>query len=165
MERISVLVADHDRWARSAIAAMLREAGADVLEASNGVSALRTALGSAPHVAVIGRVLPEIDPDELARGLRQDQRTRNIAIIGARESDAVDVSLALPCGPIELLGSIVRALQARHQAVAAAPIRSVIASPFGNWPLVEGGSSRATSRIRKAGRSGKWRLSNGIETL
>lgn len=146
---------------------MLSEAGAYVLEASNGVSALRLALGNAPNVAVIGRNLSEMDPDELARALRQDQRTRNLAIIGARESDAVDVLLALPCEPIELLGSVVRALQARSevQAVAAAPIRSVMASPLGRWPLVEGASSRATSSIRKAGRSGKWRLSSGIETL
>ena len=144
---------------------MLSDAGADVLEASNGASALRVALADGPHAAIIGRDLSEIGALELARDLRHDERTSNIAIIGVRDSEDVDVAIELPCAPVALLGSLVTALEARCQAVAAAPIRSVIASPLGNWPFVEGASSRATSRTRNAGRSGKWRLSSGIETL
>ena len=98
-ERLTVLVAEHDRWARSSIAALLIEAGIDVLEASNGVTALRVALADAPHVAVIGRDLPEIGAAELERGLRQDQRTRHIAIVGVSD---------LPPGPVELLGLLRR---------------------------------------------------------
>lgn len=144
---------------------MLSEAGADVLEASNGFTALRMALANATHVAIISGDLPEMDATELVRGLRQDQRTRNIAIVGAHECAEADVAVEFPCGPVELLGSVVSALETRRQAVAAAPIRSVMASALGSWPFVEGGTSRATSRMRNAGRSGKWRLSSGIETL
>lgn len=154
-KRATVLLADHDRWARTAIAAILGEAGLDVLEASNGVTALRMALADAPHVAILGRDLPEIGARELASELRQDQRTRDVAILAVEP----------PYGPAELLASVVAELEARGQTVAAAPIRSVSASPLGSWPLVGGASSRATSRMRNAGRSGKWRLRSGIETL
>jgi len=61
--------------------------------------------------------------------------------------------------------SVASALEARRQTVAAAPIRSVIATPVGARPLVDGGSAWGTSRTRNAGRSGKARLSSGMETL
>jgi CheY-like chemotaxis protein len=165
VERVSVLVADHDRWTRLNLSTMLDEAGLAVSEASNGVSALRVALAQTPHLVILGAELPEMDAAELVQRLRADARTRHTAIIGPRSVADTDASLELPSNALELLATVVEALDARSQAVDAAPIRSVMASARATWPLAAGASSRATSRIRNAGRSGKWRLSSGIETL
>ena len=164
-ERVSVLVADHNRWTRLNVAAALDAAGLSVTEASNGVSAMRTALDLALHIVIIGPELPEIGAVELAEGLRSDPRTRHIAIVGLHNEVDADAALELPCNPIDLLAAVADALETRRHVLAAAPIRSVMASPRGTWPLVEGTSSRSTSRTRNAGRSGKVRLRSGIDTL
>jgi DNA-binding response OmpR family regulator len=149
-ERISVLIADYDPWTRLSVSSPLGEAGFAVREASNGMSALRSAVAAPPHVVVVGPQLSEIATAEVVRSLRSDPRTRNTALILIGDEDAaleVDASIKLPCNPIELLASVMRALQeqardasARHrivplrapmsalQAEMATPIRSVLAS-------------------------------------
>jgi CheY-like chemotaxis protein len=145
---------------------MLGDAGLTVTEASNGISALRLALELAPHIVVVGPELPEMSAAELADGLRSDPRTRHTAIVGVHSVVDADASLEMPCNPFDLLGTVVRALEGRRQKLAAeAPTWSVIASARGTWPLGDGVASRSSSSTRNAGRSGKWRLSNGIETL
>src|SRR5438067_10561336 len=164
-ERVSALVADHNRWNRQNLTSVLVEAGMSVTEASNGVSALRLAVELVPQIVVIGPELPEMGAADLARGLRSDPATRHTAIVGVHNVVDADASLDLPCKSVELLATVVEALQVRRQELAAAPIRSVMASARGTVPLAEGASSRTTSRTRNAGRSGNWRLRSGIETL
>ncbi len=140
------------------MSSMLAEAGFEVAEASNGMSALRMALEAQPQIVVIGRGLPEISAADVMRTLHSDHRMRHTAV----------VQVVNPCNAIELLATVVSALEARHterQAEVAVPTRSVRAAPWGTWPLVDASVSRATSRMRKAGRSGYVRFSNGIETL
>ena len=147
---------------------ILEEAGFAVEQASNGVSALRLAERGAPHVVLIGQDLPEISPLEVASTLRSDPRTRHAALVevGSRGMRlALDASLAEAGHPVEVLAAVVMALEVRQGDPAAAPMRSVSTSPWGTWPLLSAALSHSTSRIRNAGRSGKWRMSSGIETL
>src|SRR5262249_50179218 len=109
--------------------------------------------------------LPEMSTPELVHDLRADPRTRHAAIVSVHEVAGADATLRLPCTPVEVLAKLVEALEVRRQAVAAAPMRSVIASPSGAWPLLDAAASRSTSRTRNGGRSAKWRRSSGIETL
>jgi CheY-like chemotaxis protein len=149
---INVLLAEHDRWKRHVVASMLTEAGFAVHQATNGMAAVRAAAEIQPHLVLLGPSLPEIDAAAVRQVVCSDPRTRHTAV----------VELESPRSPIELLGMVVNALDERHQGRAqaqideAAPMRSVMASACGVWPLLEGmGSSRSTSRIRNAGRSGK----------
>ncbi len=163
LRNLNVLVVEFDRWTRLHVTTALTELGVSVAEASNGMTALRRALAEAPHVVIVGSHLPELSAAELMHGLRSDLRTRHTAVVGLTDVADGDADLQLPCTPRELLTSVASALEARRQTVAGAPIRSVIATPAGARPLVDGGSTRASSRIRNAGRSGKARLS-GMET-
>jgi CheY-like chemotaxis protein len=113
-KRVSVLIADHNRWTRLNLASMLIEAGMLVSEASNGFSALRLALERAPQIVVIGPQLPEMGGAELSDRLRADPVTRHTAIVGVHDVVDADASLALPCNPVELLATVVQALEARR---------------------------------------------------
>lgn len=159
------MVVDHNPWLRHALSTALEHVGVTVSEASNGASAMRKAIADPPHLVIVGSEVPELSGVELIDSLRSDPRTRCTAIIGMRGATNVDASLNVPCDPIELLAAIVDGLEARRQALAATPMRSVNASAVGTWPFVDSGAARSTSRTRKAGRSGQWRFSSGIETL
>lgn len=129
-ERVSVLVADFNRWTRLSVTSMLTTAGFNVQEASNGMSALRMACAGAPDVLMLGSELPEIASDELVDLLRSDSRTRDVAV----------VPLSMPYSQIELMATIAGAIDERRSrpaplldpryavAVTAAPTRSVSAS-------------------------------------
>jgi PleD family two-component response regulator len=123
-EPINVLIAAHDRWTRLTVSTMLDEAGFAVEEASNGVSALRIAAVAPPHIVLLAPVLPEIAPVDVLQTLRADPRTRNTAVvqIGSTERRlAADGLLNLPCNPIELLATVVNALEARQAVVQRKP--------------------------------------------
>ena len=126
-KRLSVLVADHNRWTRQSLATMLDDAGLSVSEASNGFSALRLALELAPQIVILGPELPEMGTAQLTERLRSDPATRHTAIVGVHDGVDADASLTLPCDTIPLLATVVNALEVRRQelAAAAAPIRSV----------------------------------------
>lgn len=156
-QALRALVAAHDRWTRERVAHILVEAGLEVHQASNGVAALRTAEREQPRVVLMAHDLAEISPAEVAASLRADARTRHAALV---ELDDVSNATA-----IDVLSAVLNALETRQEDAAAAPMRSVSASPWGTWPLASVALSHSTSRIRNAGRSGKWRLSSGIETL
>lgn len=131
-ERVSILVADHDRWRRLSVASVLASVGFSVQEASNGMSALRMARAAPPDVVILGEQLPEIVATELLELLHSDARTREVAV----------VRLGEPASPIELVAEIVGAIDARRArpaleesryvvAVTAPPTRSVSASARG----------------------------------
>jgi CheY-like chemotaxis protein len=123
---IRVLVADHDRWTRFSITNVLRETGFGIHEASNGMSALRMAAEASPQIVLIGQQLPEISVVEVVRTLRADRRTRHAAVVQCQTdrqasliTPGVDVDgrLHLPCSPIDLLATLVNALEARRSEV------------------------------------------------
>jgi DNA-binding response OmpR family regulator len=159
---------------------MLDEAGFRVEQASNGVAALRIAEIAQPQIVLLRHNLPEIAADDVLATLKSDLKTRHCAVLQLHEPGNADGELEvdgcvdLPCDPIELLAAVMEALEtrsavrgsvARRQPEVGAPIRSVSASARGVWPLVVSDASRATSRMRNAGRSGKCRISSDIETL
>jgi CheY-like chemotaxis protein len=86
------------------MSSMLIEAGFEVAEASNGVSALRMALEAPPQLVVVGRGLPEISAADVIRSLNGDHRMRHTAVVQVENS----------CNAIELLATVVSALEARH---------------------------------------------------
>jgi CheY-like chemotaxis protein len=86
------------------MSSMLIEAGFEVAEASNGVSALRMALEAPPQLVVVGRGLPEISAADVIRSLNGDHRMRHTAVVQVEN----------PCNAIELLATVVSALEARH---------------------------------------------------
>jgi CheY-like chemotaxis protein len=159
------MVVDHNRWSRLYVTDSLQQLGVSVVEASNGGSALRRALAHVPHAVNVGSGLPELDAPELMYALREDPRTRHMAIVALQEIPDCDADLTLPCTPLDALASILRALEVRRQALTVVPMRSVIASPRGTRPLVEGGSWRTNSTMWSAGQSAKWRFRSDIETL
>jgi CheY-like chemotaxis protein len=179
-ERIITLVVDYDRWTRLNVSMMLAEAGFDVEQASNGVTALRIAAIAQPHIVLLRHNLPEVGAVDVLASLKADPRTRHCAVVQLQEAGhtecslAVDGSLELPCQPVELLAAVIDALETRQatrrsaverQPDVAVPMRSVSAPARGARSLVGGGAVQATSRMRNAGRSGKARFNNGIETL
>lgn len=179
-ERISVLVADHDKWTRLNLSAMLDDAGFRVEQASNGVSAVRIAEIAQPQIVLLRHNLPELGAVDVLHTLRSDRRTRHCAVLQLQDSSLTDDELDsdgllnVPCHPLELLATVIDALETRHavrgslaqsQAEAGVPMRSVSASMRGAWPLVATGAAQATSRMRNAGRSGNALRSSDIETL
>src|SRR5919202_4223510 len=117
-EGVNVLVADYDRWSRLCVSGVLSTAGFSVDEASNGMSALRLARHTRPHVVIVGHDLPEIAPSDLVGLLRSDPRTRDAAVLQLSPARGggvdADGTISLPCGPIELFTSVLKALAARH---------------------------------------------------
>jgi len=167
-ERVSVLVADHDKWTRLNLSTMLDDAGFHVEQASNGVSAMRIAEVAQPQIVLLRHNLPELGAVDVLHMLRTDRRTRHCAVLQLQDWTIADDDLDsdgllnLPCHPVELLATVVNALETRHavrgsvaqsQADVGVPMRSVSAS-MRAWPLVATGTAQATSRMRNAGRSG-----------
>src|SRR6202011_4790449 len=83
--RISVLVADHDRWTRHDLSTMLTEAGFRVEQASNGVTALRIAEVAQPRIVLLRDNLPEVGAGEVLISLKTDSRTRHCAVLQLQE--------------------------------------------------------------------------------
>ena len=87
-------------------------------QCSNGMSALRLARDTRPHVVILGRDLPEIAPTDLVGLLRSDPRTRDTAVLQLSPAQGgqvdADGTIIVPCLPTELFTSVLDALAARH---------------------------------------------------
>ncbi len=133
-EGVNVLIADYDRWSRLCVSGVLSTAGFSVEEASNGMSALRLARDTQPQVVIVGRDLPEIAPPDLVGLLRSDPRTRETAVLQLAPAggDGVDAdgTLNMPCLPVELFTSVLRAVAARNSELTA-PVAAAVDHSFG----------------------------------
>ena len=94
-----VLVADDDRDILSLVTLRLERSGYRVLQASNGADALELARDQAPDVAVLDLMMPRLTGLEVARALRDDERTRHLPVmlLTARVHE-VDVQTGLEAG-------------------------------------------------------------------
>jgi CheY-like chemotaxis protein len=113
-----VLLVEDDESNREMYSVFLESAGYWVLEARNGVEGLINARTYQPSVVVTDVRMPGMDGWELARALRENDRTAQIAIIavsGCAPDEAasqaltrrdVDVVLTKPCLPDELVRQI-----------------------------------------------------------
>jgi CheY-like chemotaxis protein len=91
-----VLVIDDHRDSAEGLAELLRLAGHEVELAYDGPSALDAVERSAPEVVISDLGLPEMDGFEIARALRDRDRTRElrlIALSGFGDSAAVERAL------------------------------------------------------------------------
>jgi two-component system, sensor histidine kinase and response regulator len=77
-----ILVADDDPYARELIRVVAGdEAGNEILEAANGVDALRLALLERPEVAFIDVRMPDLNGFEVCRAIKADPITRTIHVL------------------------------------------------------------------------------------
>lgn len=97
------LVVDDSRAARMMLRRMLAELGFDVVEAANGVEALREVEGGgAPDVALVDWNMPEMNGIELVRALRSDPECDPCRILMVTsESEAGRMVEALEAGADE----------------------------------------------------------------
>src|SRR3984957_1333938 len=76
-----VLIVEDDDSLRELYAAELAAAGFMVLEASDGATGIEKALQFGPHAVVLDLMIPGVDGFKVARRLRTDDRTHDVALI------------------------------------------------------------------------------------
>ena len=115
-----VLVADDDPDILSLVAFRLERAGYDVVTASNGEDALRTALERKPDLAVLDVMMPKLTGLDVVRQVRQNEATARMPVIllTARVLEA-DVAVGFEAGADDYLKKPFspQELRARVQAV------------------------------------------------
>jgi len=124
-----VLVVEHDDDVREAYSVELAAAGFMVLEAPDGSTAVEKALQFGPHAVVLDLMLPGIDGLKVARRLRADDRTHDIALIaiisttGTASEAAGSLAIAAGCdsfvsrpvAPGMLTGEVLRLVARRSR--------------------------------------------------
>jgi CheY-like chemotaxis protein len=76
-----ILVVDDDNVMRQGIAAMLKNANQDVLEASDGEAALTVALKEKPDVIVTDIRMPHMSGLEMLANLRKDEWGKTVPVV------------------------------------------------------------------------------------
>jgi two-component system cell cycle response regulator DivK len=122
-----VLVAEDEDSIRDLYATELAAAGFMVLEAADGARAIEKALCFGPHAIVLDLMLPGVDGFKVARRLRSDDRTQDVAIIAVSaltskkfETLAIgagcDSFMNKPVMTAALVGELIRLLGRRASA-------------------------------------------------
>jgi DNA-binding response OmpR family regulator len=122
-----VLNVEDEDSLRELYSAELASAGFMVLEASDGASGIAKALQFGPHAVVLDLMLPGIDGFKVARRLRADDRTHDVALIAVTalsshkaESLAIaagcDAFLSKPVLTAALIGELIRQIATRAKS-------------------------------------------------
>jgi DNA-binding response OmpR family regulator len=126
---MTILVVDDDRELRELIGFVLRSAGHPVVEAGDGLEALRLHAAEKPDLVILDVNLPGIDGFEVCRRIRVDSETPVMMLtVRGEEADQVrgldlgaDDYLGKPFSPRTLLARV-RALLRRGGAERPAPV-------------------------------------------
>ncbi|HVV71487.1 MAG TPA: response regulator [Verrucomicrobiae bacterium] len=129
--RAKILIVDDEPEAVELIEFNVRQAGFDVLTASDGAEALKKARAAVPNLIVLDLMLPEVDGLEVCKMLRRDPATAAIPIVmltaKAAEIDRIlglelgaDDYITKPFSPRELVLRIKNVLQ-RGRVAAEEP--------------------------------------------
>ena len=121
-ERLRVLLVDAYPAAREMYSEYLQFSGFDVVEATNGMEALKSAVESSPDIILMDLSLPVMDGWEATRRLKADERTASIPVValtghalagmseGAKRAGC-DAFVTKPCLPEDLVKEIRRILE------------------------------------------------------
>jgi signal transduction histidine kinase len=133
---VLLLVVDDNETARYGKSRILRQAGFEVIEAGDGLSALRLAEERKPRLVVLDVRLPGLDGWQVCRQIKSNRLTQAVLVLQMSATfvsgdDTVrsleggaDACLTEPCDPMVLLASIRALLRARHAEDA---LREVLA--------------------------------------
>ena len=122
IERPSVLIVDDYPDAREMYSEYLQFSGFDVVEAANGIEALKHAVEAAPDIILMDLSLPVMDGWEATRRLKSDTRTAGIPVValtghalagiseGAKKAGC-DAFVTKPCLPEDLVKEIRKVLE------------------------------------------------------
>lgn len=83
---VSVLIADDQPTNREVLRRLLEDAGFHVLEAADGLEALRELRRHKPHAALVDLRMPHMDGLQLARAIRADEALRALAVVAVTAS-------------------------------------------------------------------------------
>lgn len=128
---MKILIVDDDRELRELIGFVLTRAGYPVVEAGDGLEALRQHAAESPDLVILDVNLPGIDGFEVCRRMRVDSATPVMMLtVRGEEADQVrgldlgaDDYLAKPFSPRTLLARV-RALLRRGGAERPAPLNA-----------------------------------------
>ena len=121
--RPRVLLVDDYPDAREMYSEYLQYSGYDVVEATNGMEALKSAVEHAPDIILMDLSLPVMDGWEATRRLKADERTASIPVValtghalagiseGAKRAGC-DAFVTKPCLPEDLVKEIKKILDA-----------------------------------------------------
>src|SRR5215218_9026408 len=128
-DRPRVLLVDDYPDAREMYSEYLQFSGFDVVEATNGMEALKSAVDSSPDIILMDLSLPVMDGWEATRRLKADERTASIPVValtghalagiseGAKKAGC-DAFVTKPCLPEDLVREIRRILDRRPSSTS-----------------------------------------------
>ncbi|MFO0726675.1 MAG: response regulator [Myxococcota bacterium] len=110
----TVLVADDHADLLAILAARLKAAGFEVVEAKNGSAALRSIRESRPEVAILDVMMPELNGFQVCRKVKGDRElaSTRVVLLTAKSTDAdrfwgaevgADLYLTKPIDPAEVV--------------------------------------------------------------
>ena len=111
-----VLLAEDDPALRRYLEVVLQRAGYEVVSAADGLEAMKLLLNTSVDVVITDAVMPNLDGYELCRFMRNSKHLSKLPIIllsaldprnAVNESEQVDLFLAKPVSPEDLLNRIV----------------------------------------------------------
>ena len=120
----TILLIEDDRDSRQIYGTVLRHAGYQVMEATDGGEGILLAQRHRPDVIVMDLGLPKVDGWTATEAIKRDPATSHIPVVAVTvhvqdvyreraQGVGVDSFLDKPCSPTQLVGEITRLL---HQA-------------------------------------------------